>query len=311
MSGKAKRTFYNIFSAVLLAAAFAGGVLMWWFSPRTIWVAAVAVAVYVVIQPSVLIHELGHVLVGKLCGMKFVSLKTGYLLFDWSKKFRVRFLWDSTAGSSAFFPKSTENVRERVLATTVGGAAVNFLVGAILFVLYFVLPYHEALLIFAFFAPFNIAEGISALIPATFTAGKTDGEVLHGLLKRAPEEEVMLAVLTAQGVLYRGGFAEIERSVLFGTPTVREDLPAYHALLLLQIEYLLAVGEEGASKEIYRRLVDAAQDASDEEWAEIDRIGKVFDGGFVASKSPLAGINELETRLERKKDLPSGRSQDQ
>ncbi len=305
MSGKSKRILYYVISTVLLAAALVGGVLMWWFKgPQDIWAAVVAIAVYLILQPSVLLHELGHVIAGSVCGMKFVSFKTSYLLFDKSTgKLKVRFLKDSAAGSSAFYPKNAENLRGRVIATTLGGAICNLIVGAVLLALFLALPYHPVLFVFAFFGPLNLAEGLSALIPASLPSGKTDGAVLFGLIKKSPEEEIMLSVLEAQAVLSQEGFTKIKRTVLFDTPVVQEDLPAFRAVLLLRVQYLLAVSDDEGAKKAYDRLAALGEDTDEEEWKEIERYGAYFEGNFKARTCPLKGVNALEEELETRQKI--------
>lgn len=303
MSGRTKTIIYRVIDIVLLLAAGAGLVLMWYFSGQgEIWMCAVDVAVFLFLPLHILVHELGHVLAGSVTGMRFFSFRVGNFTVSRVRgKVRVRYA-DSglTAGESSFCPKSAPHVRGRFVFTALGGAALNLIYAAVFFALYFVLPAHPALLVFEMFAPFNLYEGIMALYPAELPAGKTDGKVALGLIRGNAEELVALRVLTAQGILHRETFDKVPRELLFCMPVVREDLHAYHALLLLRAEYLLATGEEEGARGELERLKGLFEYLSEEERAEATRYLAYFEGAFTEGDEPLFGIRALETMLLEK-----------
>lgn len=295
MSGRTKRILYHIADAALFLLFDCGTFVLSLFyrvAPGDLglagWLAVNAALLFTVFRAPVLLHECGHALFGFFAGMKLAS-------------FRVVPFGAPAAGMTAMFPKNERGVRAKFLLFTVGGAAVNLLAGGILLLVWLLLSYHPAALFCGAVSGSVLSEGIRALIPCELRAGKTDGAVLRGVLKGAPEEEIALRVLTAQGYLYRGGFAQIPKELLFSAPVVREDLPAYHALLLLQGQYLLSADEKGEGQaeadEAFRRAL-LIEDLSEAERREFLRyLGR--DERFIAEKTPFAGVRQLEERLAR------------
>ena len=293
MSGRTKRILYHIADGMLYLVFGIGMLLISVFLPpleefprgdAELWQYPLAVALSAVGLP-VLLHECGHLLSGALAGMKLARF--GFHPFTRGP----------VAGETAMYPKNGKHVRGKFFALTLGGAAVNVALGIALFLLWLLLPARPAGC--GALSGFLFYEGARALLPAELSAGKTDGAVLSGLLKRRPEEEVTLRVLTAQGILYKGTFSDIKKELLFGAPVVREDLPAYHALLLLQAQYLLSAGEEEGAQEKLSRLL-ACEGLTDEEEEEGSRYLGYFGGTFTAEKSPLYGVNALEEALAEK-----------
>lgn len=293
MNGRTKRILYHVADGTLYLVFGIGMLLISVFIPpleefprgdAELWQYPLAVALSVVGLP-VLLHECGHLLFGALAGMKLARF--GFHPFTRG----------AVAGETAMYPKNGKHVRGKFFALTLGGAVVNIAVGAALFLLWLLLPAHPAGC--GAMSGFVFYEGIRALLPAELPAGKTDGAVLLGLIKRRAEEEVVLRVLTAQGLLYRGKYSGLPKELLFGAPVVREDLPAYHALLLLQAQYLLAEGEEDGAKQKLDRLLEC-EVLNDEEASEARRYLQFFDGNFVPEPSPLCGVNALEGALAEK-----------
>lgn len=299
MSGRAKRILYAFITIFGYLAALAAAIFAWYFTTPRNWIVLVVFGVFYALLPlNVLIHELGHIAFGAVCGMKFVSVKIGRIcFFRRDNKLKCRFsVLGNTAGECALFPKSEKGVRGRFLAATLGGALFNFAYAIVFVLLYFFVPHHPALLFFEMFAPLSLLEGIAALIPVELTAGKTDGLVVWGLAKRRPEEEVALRVLEAQGTLFRHDFSAIPPSVLFDTPVVREDLPAWHALLLLRVQYLLWEGREDEARDILARA-DENEEIADEDREQFARYMRYFEGKFAGEHSPMYGVTLLEKRL--------------
>lgn len=301
MSGKTKRTIYYVLSAVLLVASIAAVILMWIYGEGENYIFGLAIAAYLLFPLNVLVHEMGHLLVGLLCGMKFATVRVGHLVFVRDHgKFSCRFsLSNGTAGETAFYPTSSRRVKGRFLLTSLGGAMFNFIYAAVFGALYFVLPRTSAILFFEYFAPLSLYEGIMALLPVELLPGKTDGAVIMGLLKSNAEEAVALRVLTAQGMLHRKTFCELPKELLFDVPIVREDLPAYHALLILRVQYLLAAERQEEGRNELNRLLALSEYLSDEELEEVKRYAGYFEGNFKAAEGTLYGIVELEKRLEK------------
>lgn len=284
MSGRAKNNLYRVVALILWLAAVAAFVLMVLF-PRSgdgfralykgenepYWVAIGALAALLFLPLHVLVHEMGHLLFGLAAGMRFHSVRVGLVRISRERgKLRIRSADSSrAAGEADFYPTSAKGVRTRFSLTALGGALLNLIYAGTLAALYFTLPYHPALLFFALFAPFNLYEGVMALYPAELSAGNTDGMVILGLLKKSPEAIVTLNVLTAQGILYEGTFADIPRQFLFDVPVVREDLPAFAALLQLRWRYAVLKGAYTDAMKALSRLETLYEELDGEERSEI------------------------------------------
>lgn len=295
MSGKGKRICYHICDILLFFAAMAAVILITVSTvPKPVpeWgdvLASIAFGIAILLKLPEFIHEIGHFLFGTMAGMKLVS-------------FRVFLFKGKTAGATVMIPKSAKHVRGKFEFFLLGGAIFNFLAGGVLYSVYFLFPYHSALLFCEFLAPFMIYEGVRALIPAELPAGKTDGAVFKGLVKKNSEEEILLRVVTAQGILLKKTFSNVPKDLLFTTPVVREDLPAFHALLFLQMQYLFAENDDLAAQENLRRLIGLEEYLEEEQREEIRRYELIFHGEFYRKKQLLFGVDDLEKKLESRND---------
>ncbi len=308
MSGRAKRIVYIAGNCILCLLAFAATVWIALFNafyqgPIFLIVPVIAWGLAWALRLTAVVHELGHLVFGAFAGMKCVSVTLSYFRIGGGK---IRPVNPAYAGAIEAFPRNGNHVRGKFFALAVGGAVVNLIVGGVLLALYFALPLHPATVFCGMLAPFMIYEGCAALIPAELPAGKTDGAILLGLMKKTPEEEVMLRVLAAQGILYRGSFSDIPRPLLFDVPVVREDLPAFAALILLRTQYLLFEGNREEAEETLVRL-DEIEDLPENIMGEAARCREYLVGNFQEKKSPLRGIEELEKKLsdDKNQNLPS------
>ena len=257
MSGRAKKGIYYAVTALCLCAALAACILMALIVYRdrgetlyTLYTVLCAAAIYVLVSPTVLVHELGHLLFGACARLRPVSVCVGRFAFGGG---RVRIVFSSVAGETVLLPKDTKNVRARMMAATLGGALFNFIFGAVSAVLFFVLPASPILLFFALFAPLHLYEGIAAILPADLNTGRTDGELLRQLKLNTPEAQIFCNVCAVQGLLYTETFDGVDEKLLFDAPVVREDDMAFLSLLHLRWQYLMWKGEiERAGKELFR-----------------------------------------------------------
>ena len=258
MSGRSKQIAYYIFLAVVTLCGAAGTALLAYFGLRFADLAAIfvllAFCVCIFLFPlHTVLHEAGHALCGTVCGMRAVALSVGCVRFDWSKKFTATFsLSPETSGAAALLPRNSRGVRGKLIFALIGGALFNFIYGAVFLALFFVLPHSPALIFFILFAPLNLCEGLLALYPVELTAGKTDGKFALDLIKKRPDAELSLRVMTAQGALYRKTYAELPHDLLSDVPVVREDSTAFLALLQLRYRAHVSVGDPEAAAEATR-----------------------------------------------------------
>ena len=214
--------------------------------------AAAAAVCFVLLPPDILVHELGHVAFGLCAGMKFPVVRVGR--FECGKggiryRFRV-----GTAGETAVVPRGGAHMQARLFCTALGGALFNAFYAIAMLVLYAIFPYSPAVFFFSCFMPLSFYDAVTALLPAYCDGGRTDGGVLFGIVKGDAETDVMLRVLTAQGILHKGSYADVPRALLFEAPVVREDLPAFAALLYLRYRFAKAHGEEEEAARALSRL---------------------------------------------------------
>ncbi len=290
MSGSKKRWIYYLCDLLLYAAAItAAAELFLNRAPKppqaAEYFALSCFLLALIFNLPALLHEIGHLLFGIFAGMKLA----GFHFRPFSRS------------ATEMFPMCGRHVRGKFLAFALGGAVFNLLIGGAFFALYFCLPYHPALLFLGLCAPFLVYEGLRALLPAELSAGKTDGMVLLGTLKKSPEEEISLRVLEAQGILYRESFEKIPRELLYDVPVVREDLPAFAALLFLRLQYELYT-EDPAWEETLQRLNSLEEYFTPRQRAELDEFQALLEGKGEqgAKKEPLYGVRELKQRFNVK-----------
>ena len=257
MSGRGRRILYYCITTFCMITVLSACILMTYSHYLengtvlyTVFPFLLFCGVCVSVSPCVFVHECGHLFFGLCARMKPVSVCVGRLRIE---KKRVRFVFSSAAGKTEFIPRGERNVRGRIMAVSLGGAAFNFLFGVLFSVLFFVLPANPVLLFFELFAPLHLYEGIAALLPAQLNAGRTDGELFRQLKNNSPEAQVFVNVLTLQGILYSETFDKVDEKLLFNTPVVPEDDPAFLSLLHLRWQYLMWKGEtERAANELFR-----------------------------------------------------------
>ncbi|MGN0823004.1 MAG: hypothetical protein ACI4NG_04455 [Candidatus Gallimonas sp.] len=211
-----------------------------------LWAFGGAIATLFLLPLNALAHETGHLVFGALAGLRFSSLRVSRLrIFRVGKRFRMRFMHArEVAGSCEMYPGNAKGVRGKMIFYSLGGATFNLVYGLTFLTLFLLCESHPALYFFAIFAPLNLFEAAASLYPAETATGMTDGGLVAGLVRNRPSAVVSLRVLTAQGILSLGSFSEVGEELLFDTPVVREDDPAFLALLQLRYYYLFYYGRE-------------------------------------------------------------------
>lgn len=309
MSGRGRKTLYYVLSVGCLLAALAACALMVYSvyleSGALLYTLIALLAfcgVYILTSPCVLVHECGHLFFGACARLKPVSVCIGRLKFE---KKRARVVFSSAAGKTEFVPRGEKNVKKRFMAAALGGAVFNFVFGIVFSVLFFVLPANPVLLFFELFAPLHLYEGIAAILPARLNTGYTDGELFRSLKNNAPEAQVLVNVLTAQGVLQNETFDKLNGNLLFDTPVVREDEPAFLSLLHLRWQYFMWKNQTAEALGAINRLSEL-RDYLDEETAaqiECDAVftrvvaGESEDGGFILPVAAKGSLSFLRAQL--------------
>ena len=300
MSGRGKRILYYAITTAAGLASVACAVLtaysaaLEWANLPSEYLAVFIAApcTLLLLKPGVVIHELGHLLVGACAGMKGISFSVGFINISRGKG--VFFQLSPAAGETQVIPRTSKNLRRRMMAATLGGIAMNFVVGATVCVLFFMLPKTPALVFFALLAPFQLYEGIAAVLPAELGAGRTDGALFSELRRNTAESDVFLRVLAAQGMLEKGEFSDLPRSLLFDASVVREDSAAFLSLLHLRFQYLLYLGDEGGAAQQIFRLEELSEYLPSADSAQV-----LCDASFM--RYILNGTMDFEAPKEAKK----------
>lgn len=218
--------YVGLVVAVLLCASC--GIKLW--VEYGLWAIACYAAIVLALPFSSFLHELGHMLAGAAVKIKAVP------------KF-------SLFGSSCvkLIPGTDKNLRPRAFVAAAGGLAVNLIIAVISLV-----PLYSG----AFPAWLCVFLPSSAyLFFLNLSGEKTDGSVCANLIGNTDEAKVMLAVLTVQAQILNGKpVEEVDESLLFGVPQIREDDESFISLTELRYEYCKAKGDNGRAEMYASRL---------------------------------------------------------
>lgn len=224
---------YVISVITFLALAGVYGTVCWFI--YGLWAIAVWVAMIAAIPLFSLVHELGHMLFGAVCGIK---TKPHFNLLG--------------SSSCELMPKKDNNLKRRIVLTALGGIIANVIVFTVVIILinFDVLP-----IWCTFFIPANAYLAMLNVIPAYLDAGKTDGLIVQELINNEASAKVMLAVLTVQAQVLNGKpIEEVDEKLLFDLPVIREDDPAFISLTELRYEYFTAKGQTEQAEACKTRL---------------------------------------------------------
>ena len=183
-----------------------------------------------------LLHELGHIICGKLCGMRVKLVKNGV--------FRP-------SGCSVL-PERPGNMRARLVFTALGGLIVNFVFAVVGMGLLFA---DGVALYFSFFAPASFYLFMINILPVTYSGGDTDMLLALQAIKNTDVWKVLGRVLEIQGMITAGTPIEgIEEDLFFSVPQIAEYEPAFIMLVSLRADYYAARGDEENAKKWGDRL---------------------------------------------------------
>lgn len=236
------KTFAYVFSLVAFAALAGVYGVACWLEYYT-WAILIWCAMIISIPLASLLHEIGHILFGAICGIK---AKPHFSLFG--------------SSSCEIIPKRESNLKARIIITALGGIFVNLFI----WVAFIMLIEFELLPLWCtFLLPANVYIALLNVIPAHLYSGKTDGLVVNDLLHDNAEAKVMIAVLTVQAQILNGKrIEEVDEKLLFSLPVVREDDPAFISLTELRYEYFKAKGDiQNAEK--YKTRLDGLKEYLD------------------------------------------------
>lgn len=207
------------------------------YGAADIWLFILFFALSFLTAPGV--HELGHFVFGLFSGMR--------------AKLTLKCLLPSMRPSSVeIIPKKEDNIKSRLILTSLGGIFFNLLFIVLGVVALFV---PQVPIWISPIAIWHLSLFFDNAIPVLHGTGKTDGLVIAELARNTPEGRVTLAVLHAQAHILSGKpIEQLEKSVLFDVPQIMEDDPAFISLTELRAEYCEAAGDLTAAETYRKRL---------------------------------------------------------
>ncbi len=262
MKGKGFTTAYALCCTLLMLAGFFVVFFLAWQRELVQMLAGICGLVLGLIAAPI-VHELGHLVVGKT--QKFECVYWKAFCLQWTKKGgKLRFAFASPlrADQTQMLPKSGGNMRLRAGRYVRGGLLFGaLLVGVLLlvgictgsFFVWGMLPYAAYLFM------------LNAL-PVEYASGKTDALVYSGIKWGEDAERCMLAAMEIQGQVYEGkSFGEIEEGLYFDLPVLREDEPLFALLCDLRYRYCLDKEDFDGAGEWLNRLASIEEYLLDEE----------------------------------------------
>ena len=180
-----------------------------------------------------LIHELGHLISGVICGFKLRSFTIGFLKLSFKNKFKISLVKPNLFGETAMLPKSTNNYSKKLRITVFSGLifslalmlvqmTVLFLCKDLTLVLLFGLPYHLSTYLL-----------VMNLIPFSETS---DGYLLFTYyVKGGIYKEIIDNALSVSAEIYLGTRPESVSSHLLTEFSPKYD---YYSVLLKYYRYL-------------------------------------------------------------------------
>ncbi len=203
------------------------------------------------------LHEMGHILFGSFFGFKVESFNIFHVSY-YRKEDKPTLVVDTKnnlAGSCEIYPTRTDNVKSAYFALTIGGifiTAVLFLILSLLFVIsgvYNLKP--EVYPVFSFFVMWTPAAFYFTFlnaIPFTNADGKSDGEILRGILKGEASETVAVNILKIQAEMYNGfSPSQIKLDLYFSCPQIAETDPNF--IIMTQLRYMYYSDKANSDRE--------------------------------------------------------------
>jgi hypothetical protein len=151
----------------------------------------VVVELPIILFAVIVVHEIGHLLLGLVAGFRFVSIQFGSLRID--SPFRISFRTLPKTGPSGFvhmIPGTSQSLRSRALLFWAGGPFAN-LVAATVFLLYPGHSFRGAEL----FAGLSALTGVGNLVPFQRLSMTSDGKRILSILRNDQQTERLLSLL--------------------------------------------------------------------------------------------------------------------
>ena len=236
----------------------------------SVWSIILAMFVGVIIAGIVttFFHELGHLIGGKLNGFDFVSMTV--LFFKW-EIVRGKVLFSFTGlknelGYTQMVSKSTKNLAKRYKNMTFFAILFTLIptfIGAIPLFLKALPLWVYSLLVTLL--PMGVFSILDNGLPTSSMGVKNDGAIIYGLNKMDDSSKVLVNLLAIQTEMYNGKTpSEIDPSLYFDLPQLREDDINFFLLLNARYNYYLDKGDFENAKKTTDRLLSLEEYAQEE-----------------------------------------------
>lgn len=195
ISGDGTNPFLDKFVWIASSAASIGIIIWWlnWGSSRGLveysdW--AFFIELYAALLLAVAIHEAGHAIAGKICGMKLIRFAVGPLnshldYGKWRFNFQPRGLF-SFSGFTLTVPVMFKDFRERKIAQVAAGPFANLITGLIAVCAAFMAPgrhWGRSWEVSSYFATISLVTSMSSLVPYRIKkTGYSDGAKIYQLV---------------------------------------------------------------------------------------------------------------------------------
>ena len=287
-----RKTVATVYAVICVALLLAGLLLTFYFA----WnesiekgiEAIVAIVISLILAPTV--HELGHVVFARVCGMELVCVKFFCVQLERrGGKLRFSFASPFAPDQTQTLPRYGGNMQKRACLYTLGGLIFQ---GTFTLIIAIVAITLACFKIYSFalwgLLPYAAYLFILNAAPLEYPSGKTDLLVYLGLKKGASVEANMLAAMEIQGRVYAGeSFSEIDEAVYFSSPQLCEDEPLYAVMLDLRYRYYLEKNELKKAAAQLNHLANVQEYLSDREvekiaaeltYSQLHRLDPVFVG---------------------------------
>lgn len=251
MSSRNKNFLFNVIIfaitiALVVVAAYLGGRKD--FTSRVLMVVYFALGALAAGLVHVFIHEIGHLIAGRIHKMKVAEIR--FFFFDFKKiNGKIHFSFTSklsTAGETVMVPVGTENMLKRYKGVALGGI-MGSLVWALIGIAGMAVVDYVPAVAYAFTSmvlPIAVYNLLSNAMPMFIDGAMNDGAVVDGARKKTDTVAVAARMLEVEAELYAGKtYGEIDKSVFFDLPQLPEDDLMYTVLLSNRYNYYLDSGD--------------------------------------------------------------------
>lgn len=209
------------------------------------------IGVVITIVLNAILHELGHLILGKIVGLKLISIKILFLQLDFSSgKLKISFQKAEDLGETVFLPTTDKNLAKKVAISTFGGllfTAIYLIFGMLSLSLFF-----SKNIIFDCFFALPTAVTLYYFLINLVGSENCDGMYIVNLLNyKGEDREITNNALYIGKLIYEGVAPKnIPHKYL---QKYKLDYSLFSTMVIYyRYLSLIGVNEEYAIKEIYK-----------------------------------------------------------